>query len=132
MALEQTAQRLIQAKGRTVTLVISSTTPADVNKPWRAPSSVVAAPDATRLAVKAVFESKSSSDIARALASGGEQDAVRRSVERFLVAALDVASFDILATDFVEDGESVRWRVTKVIPVQPGDTAYIHTLEVEQ
>lgn len=131
MALDATAQRLIQAKGRTVTLVISSTTPADPAKPWRAPSSVVAAPDATRLAVKAVFESKSSSDIARALASGGEQDAVRRSVERFLVAALDVAGFDILATDFVEDA-SVRWRVTKVIPVQPGDTAYIYTLEVEQ
>jgi hypothetical protein len=111
--------------------VISSSTPADAAKPWRAPTSVVAAPDATRLAVKAVFESKSSSDIARALASGGEQDAVRRSVERFLVAALDVASFDIMAIDFVEDA-SARWRVTKVIPVQPGDTAYIYTLEVEQ
>ena len=108
MALEDTAQRLINAKGRPVTLRRPSLTPADPAAPWDNAGSFS---DST---VTIVFTKGSSPQLGTTNAQ----------LESFvvLIAGLDVP--ELTTADRIIDGTE-EYRVTAAERVQPGATLYI-------
>lgn len=115
MALENTAQRLINAKGRPVTLRRPSLTPADANAPWDNAGSVT---DST---VTIVFTKNESPQL-------GQTNA---QLERFtvLIAGLDVP--ELTDADRIIDGTD-EYRVTSAQRVQPGTILYIWKAVIEK
>lgn len=135
MSLATTAQRLIQTYGRTITIVKTTETPADGAKPWRGPAALTTGSGSVRLSLFAVFEERSESELARALAGamGGGRDIPRRGNARFLAAALDIVGLDPKEGDFIEDGTTAaRWAITRVETVQPGADKILYIFEVAQ
>lgn len=108
MALEDTAKRLINAKGRPVTLRQPSLTPADPAAPWDNAGSVTDTP------VTIVFTQGDSPQLA----------GTNAQLESFtvLLAGLDVPS--LTDADRIIDGTD-EYRVTNAERVQPGGTLYI-------
>jgi hypothetical protein len=131
MSLADTAQRLIQANGRTVRLHFTPTAPTTPSQPWKGNTNP---PAGATLDVKAVFESETEGELARSLfaaLSGASGVPPRRPRNSFLVAGLDLAGVDYSAVQEVTDGGQ-KWRCTGVEPVQPGDTLFLVTFEVRQ
>lgn len=131
MTIAETAQKLIQSYGRDITIHKTSETPADGMKPWRGPTALVGGGGSASVTLKAVFEERSESELARSLASltGSGRDTPRRARSRFLVAALDLGDFLPEQGDFISD-EDMRWRITSIETVQPGSEKIVHMFEV--
>lgn len=124
MTLAQTAQRLINAKGRTVQLQRVPSTTLDPAKPWRGPATLT---DPTPLSIKAVFEDKDENSLLAAMAPA----TFKRGKTSFMISALDLGAFDIDEGDFLVD-DSERWKIVRIQTVKPGTEAILYNLEVQK
>lgn len=135
MSLAETAQRLINLHGRSVTLYLGDVTPTDTDKPWRGARTTPGTnPGQTVGPLKAVFVSNTEGELARSLyaaLTGGTGVPPRRGRDSFLVAGLDLGATDPKTIDAVVDGGD-EWRVTGLDIIKPGDVLYAITLEVRQ
>jgi len=105
MALEDTAKRLINAKGRPVTLITKGA--PDPSAPWDADPE-------TSTTVTIVFTGH----------TGPQRDATNEQLgdSLALIAGLDVPTLDTGAR--IVDG-STEWQVVSADPIAPGGTLYI-------
>lgn len=121
-AAATTAQRLVEANGRTVTIQQRSTTPADANKPWRGPA---AAQGATLSAILCFVP----------LAGGGlgqlfedvPRELIRSATGGALVASLSVPGADLAAYDTVLDGAQA-WKILFAQELRPSSTSILWAL----
>ena len=115
--LSATAQRLIGANGRTVTLQNRTTTPVDVNKPWLGTTA-----SGTSVSVTAVILDYDNDQVDGTLVQAGDR--------RALVADDDIDDFDISAgTTTLIDGSNT-YSIESVMPIQPATKAVIYTLQL--
>lgn len=116
-----TAKRLIEANGRSVTLIRKSRTVADATKPWRGPAN---ATDASIGPLKAVIYPNEMKD-----ERGG---IVRLAGLKALIAhdSLDPAS-NLEDIDFLVDGAK-RLKVTSAAIIGPGDTRIVYEFVLEE
>jgi hypothetical protein len=124
--LAATAQRLIEANGRSVTLVERSSTPEDASKPWRGPDEDVTPP--TQTTVTGVFLSATSETELGELLQLIDAGLIQRG-QKFLMVAADSlpSTLDIRAQASVLDGAQ-SWAVQEVATLQPGSTPLLHAL----
>lgn len=113
------AKRLIEKKGRTVTLRQGiSPAPTDPDAPWR-----VGAPVEITKRVKAVFLHYSQKEV--------DGSRVRATDEKVLVAAGSLGSFVPAVGTAILDGARTL-RVESVEVVRPGDDAVVYELQARQ
>lgn len=116
------AQRLIEANGRTVTIIKHGADPQDSDKPWRAGSQYPVA----SVTGRAVFVAPS--DLGHKVV---DADNVRRAEKVALFAALDDGGHQLETFDVIEDGDSV-WYIIKAEVLQPADTRLLYQFEVRR
>ncbi len=119
MALEDTALRLIEkfGEGRTVSLLVPSTTPADPAKPFNVdPTSTEAANSAPAVVTP----------IRRSLVDG---NSVRQGDETVFIAGLSLGSTVPTTADKILD-EGVEKNVVAVDRIRPGKTDFLWKLQV--
>lgn len=117
------AQRLIDKHGRTVTLEVLSSTPADANKPWKGAAEPTVA---SSYSVKGVFVPLSS---AEALGLKITDNELLRGVnETLLVAA---TADDFRSCNSVSDS-SVRHRIKFAEVLAPGDQTILYYFGIER
>jgi hypothetical protein len=119
VALAATAERLINANGRDVTIVQKDRTPADANKPHRGGG----ASDTSVGPVKAVIIPFSADDVDGTL--------IRRNDKRAYVAANDTGVSLIEQFDTLTDG-SDTWRIEAVDVINPGATRLLYDIQLRQ
>lgn len=118
------AQRLIDKHGRTVTLEVLSSTPADANKPWKGAATPTVASNFAP--VKGVFVPLAS---AEALGLKITDNELLRGVnETLLVAGSDD---DFRACNSVSDN-SVRHRIKFAEVLAPGDQIVLYYFGIER
>lgn len=120
--LAATAERLINANGRTVTVVQQGNTPADVDKPWRSATTTARA----SVSGKAVFVS--SSDLGYVV---NNPDNVKRAEQVALFSANDDGGRSLEDFDLIVDG-SVNWKITHAEVLAPADTRIMYLFEVNR
>lgn len=131
--LANTAKRLIEKSGRSITLYKRSDTPADVNKPWRGPTDATTAtppaqPPTASTTVKAVFvQAGSESELGQLIEA---LELVKRRGNRFLVAALST-NVDLRQYDVIQDGNQI-YSIEVIRFLQPGDVALLYDIEVKR
>lgn len=106
-SLAATAQRLIEANGRDVTLVKLSEVPADAAKPWRGTTD---AP--TEVTAKAVMRGYTKEEV--------DGDLIRRGDQEAIIAELSVPGQEIEEFELLRDDEDQEWRIMNVEKVRPG------------
>ena len=117
-----TAKRLIDKNGRTVTLVQFDQSPADNAKPYEGPTAPRANPDAS-VSVKAAFVPLSG---ASALGIRIEDvQLLKRTVELCLVGPGPTETRDFSKYDEIVDGGSNR-KITFVEVLKPADTTVLY------
>lgn len=119
VSLAATAQRLIGANGRDVTLVKQDRAPADSLKPWRAGG----VNDVSVGPLKAVIVPFDSDDVDGSL--------VRRDDKRALVAANDTGVALIEQFDILVDGAD-QWRIVRVSTINPGDVRVVYDMQIRR
>lgn len=120
-----TAKRLIEANGRTVTLIRKVRTPQDANMPWRGPNPNPGTPDPNIVgSVKAVVYPVKEEEIDGFLIKAGMSKAT--------VAhdSLDTPQ-DLSDIDAIVDGGQT-FRVVKAAVVGPGDTPIVYDFFLER
>ena len=121
--LAATAKRLIDANGRTVTLVKHDSVPSDPDMPWRGVSTPVAA----TVTGKAVFVPRT-----QALASFAEYiDGTLTEGEYALFPASDDDGYDLELFDVMID-DSVNWKIVLTEIIAPGDTRILYMFQVKR
>ncbi len=120
--LAATALRLINANGRTVTVVKRGNNPVDSDKPWRGQADF----DKTVVSGKAVFVN--SSDLGFTVT---DENNVKRSVKVALFAASSDGDSELETFDEIRDG-SVKWQITKTEVLAPGDIRLLYMFEVKR
>lgn len=125
--LAATAKRLIEANGRSITLLRANSTPTDASKPWRgAAASAATALGGASITAIGVFVSPSGSQLGRTRREDGTLSVVFEQV--CLVAAASLpAGTDLEEFTRVTDGGRV-WRIEVVEPLNPGSTALVYSL----
>jgi hypothetical protein len=121
------AERLIEANGRTISLVRrDQDNPTDPAKPWRGSTEAAE----ITVVVKGVFIEFEKEDFDGTL--------VRRGDKRVLIAAKSVtdegggaANLKIEDYDHILDG-GTRWKIMKAELIEPGDTRILFDLHVRQ
>lgn len=110
-----TAKRLIEANGRTVTLVRKNRTPADAAKPWRAPASPVDSTVASPIGVIYPMEEKD------------ENGTVFRTGKSQLLLAHDSLSptQNLDDIDHVLDG-TTKYKVLEANVIKPGTVTVVY------
>lgn len=118
------AKRLIDKHGREVVLVKSSSTVADVLKPWRGSDEPHTGPDGTTVDVTGVFVTVRERDEAAMM--------IKRGAMALLAAASDLSpEVDVSLYDAVRDGTRT-WRIVAANVIDPGPQTILYTFEVEQ
>lgn len=121
-ALAATAQRLIDANGREVSVVKRGSYAQDTDKPWRAtddyPETVVTG--------KAVFVS--GSDLGHNVR---DAENVRRADKVALFAADNDGGNHLEEFHVIVDGDA-EWKITNAEVLQPADTRLLYLFEVER
>jgi hypothetical protein len=116
----ETAKRLIEKNGRTLTLVKADRAPADAAKPWNGPAEPGAP---VRVDGKGVQWDYKLTEI------GG--DTVKQGDKRFLFATNSFQGHDLKTFNFVIDGTD-EWSIANAEIVKPGDTEIIAILQVRK
>lgn len=119
VSLAATAERLINANGRDVTIVQKDRTPADAGKPHRAGGSS----DTSVGPVKAVIVPFNADDVDGTL--------IRRDDKRAFVAANDTGVSLIEKFDTITDG-SDTWRIEAVVVINPGATRILYDIQLRR
>ncbi len=122
VALAATAERLIEANGRSVTVTKQGATAADPNKPWRTTPTPVAG-SVTGLAV---FVAPSS------LGYVVENvDNVKRAEQVALFAANNDGGSTLEDFDVIIDG-GTTWKILRAEVLQPASTRLLYMFEVSR
>jgi len=111
------SKRLIDANGRTVTLIHQGQTPLDSAKPWRGLDTYHRA----RVSGPAVFSKSESTNI----------DNMKRERQSVLFAASNSNGEDLLEFDQIQDGGSV-WKIESGELIGPANTEVIYKFEVSR
>lgn len=120
-----TARRLIQAKGRTVTLQRLEDAPADPAKPWRGPAS--ATPPEATLALSVVQVQPSG---ANTLGLTIKDEELLRRLSAILIA--EPAAEDVETYHRVVEADGSHWRIAFVEKLQPADDAVLYFIGVQR
>ena len=122
VALAATTKRLIDANGRSVTVIKWGTAPQDADKPWRGRREYRSA-EVTGIAVFVPRTQK--------LATVAEDDEAGTSRLRdyCYFAADNDGGYDLSTFDAIEDGEVV-WRINSVEQITPASTRILYQIEV--
>ncbi len=123
--LVATAQRLIKANGRSVTIIRHDETLADAAKPWDGPTSARTTPDETS-ALDAVFVPPASA--VRLGLSTEQNDLIIRSEQIMIIAP---GAVDLTRFQEVLDGD-VYWKITMVETLKPGPTLLLAFMGVKR
>lgn len=136
MALEDTAVRLIEKRGRSVVLVRSAAAPSEPSKPWRGAGAPAGTrPGDVRVPLKAVFTSAKQEPLRVLLSDVATDEGDTSGKKRLLIAAKAAAALtaeDLTTFDFVEELDGSRWSIDGGELVKPGETAYLYDLQVSQ
>lgn len=116
------AQRLINAKGRDISLEVLSSTPEDINKPWK-PGAAGIPTVATSYSVKAVFVPAAGADLGKTFV---DKELLKRCDEVMLVAG---QTNDLTTCHRVLDGGKY-WRIAWTKVLEPGDTKIFYAMGV--
>lgn len=126
VSFQNLAERLIEANGRTLSLVRRDQgNPTDPAMPWRGSTEA----DTITVVVKGVVIDFEKEDFDGSL--------VRRGDKRILIAAKSVtdessaSNLKIEDYDHVLDG-TVRWKIITAELIEPGDTRIVFDLQVRQ
>jgi hypothetical protein len=123
VGLAATAKRLIDANGRTITVVKFGSVPQDSDKPWRGRREYHEA----EVQGKAVFVPRTLN-----LASRTEdQDGVDRQMDYFYFAANNDGGFELETFDAIVDGART-WKIASVELIAPADTRVLYQIEVQR
>lgn len=114
------AQRLIEANGRTVSIVRHGKNPMDTDQPWRGSSEY---PVAT-VTGKAAFVAPS--DLGHRVV---DAENVKRADKVALFAALNDGGHSLEDFDVIEDGDVV-WHILRASVLQPAITRVLYMFEV--
>jgi hypothetical protein len=115
--LAATALRLINANGRTVTIVHQGNTPTDPTKPWRGEDTTVRA----SVTGTGVFTSLEALN----------PDNTKREGQMLLFAASADESNDLEEFDQVVDGARY-WKIVRAEVIGPADTRVLYKFEVSR
>ena len=116
-----TAKRLIEANGRTVSLIRKVATPGDTDKPWRGPTSDG---DDEVGDVKAIVYPVNARDV--------DGNNIRRGDEICIIAHTSLASpEDLRDIVFIEDGGR-RFKVMNSEVIGPGDVVIVYSFQLRQ
>ena len=114
------AQRLIQANGRTVTIIRHGKNPQDTDQPWRGSSEY---PVATVTGIAAFV---AASDLGYKVR---DAENVKRADKVALFAAADDGGQPLEDFDVIQDGDAV-WHIVRCEVLQPGSTRLLYMFEV--
>lgn len=132
MALQDTALRLIEKRGRVVRLVRSGVARRDPSKPWRGPADAGGdGGDSVVVDAPGVFTSATRDPIKVLVSEAATDEGDTKGKKRLLIAALSDQGHDLTTFDYVEDGGD-RWSIDKGELVKPGEIAYLYDLQVSQ
>ena len=123
--IAETAQRLVDKYGRSITLKRHSETPADASKPWEGPDKSSPAAEVT---TKGVFVSPGEG--AKLGLAVESDDLLQRSEQIAIVAPGPSETEDLATFDELEDTEI--WRVVKANKLQPAGTAILYFIGVRR
>ena len=127
------ADELIGETGRTITLVQSSATPADVSRPWLGSSAphTEASPGASVTAI-GVFVNQADQDNFGYGEADTEGTLLKRGQKRCLVAATQLSpDTDVSRFDAILDGTQI-WRIVDVNILEPGGVRIMYDFTLEQ
>lgn len=134
MALQDTALRLIEKRGRVVQLVKSGVARSDPDKPWRGPADDgVDDPkvDSITVTVPGLFTSAARDPIRVLVSEVSTDEKDTSGKKQLLIPALSDQGQDLAKFDYVLDGGE-RWSIDSGELIKPGEIAYIYTLKVSQ
>ncbi len=126
--LQATAQRLIQANGRQVTLIKLGRTPDDPAMPWRGTTTARSVPDTT-VTRYAVFVPPSGA--AELGLSTTNVDEIKRSEQICIVEPGDTA-VELEKYDEIEDADGKRWKITFSEVLKPADLRLLYFFGVRR
>lgn len=122
------ARRLIDKKGRTVTLVRHGSTPSDPNKPWRG----ISTPTDAEITGKAVFVPRT----LLATTFAENVDGVLSEGEYALFAAsndtVDGVAYKLETFNVMQDHNGVEWKIVRTELIAPADTRILYMFEVRR
>jgi len=122
--LRATAQRLIEANGRTVTLRKDDETPD--GDAWRGPDDEPTPPDGDVLTPKVVFVPPRGSGLGAIVQI--DPSLFQRYEKVAIVAAASVEDAGLEDFSTLVDSDGRTWRISSVERLQPGDVALLFTL----
>lgn len=128
VAIAGIAKTLIDANGRTVTILRFDRTLADTAKPWRGPSDPRATPDATATLVAVFVEPSSAVQLG---ISSPDSDLIKGSEQIMIVAPGAAFSEDLATFNEVVDG-TINYRITTTETLKPGDITLLYFIGVKR
>lgn len=120
VALAAVAKRLIDANGRSVTLIKQGTTPQDADQPWRGQANY---PQAQVTGIAAFVPAT------QLLTWKVDWDGFKKGVNYFLFPASDDGGHQLEYFDQLVDGD-IHWRIIHVEVVGPAATRVVYMIEV--
>ena len=114
--LAATAERLIEAWGRDITIVKQGTNPVDDTKPWRDNDEFKEA----SVPGKGVF-----GDFSQLVDTDNHTDETKHCI----FAANNDGGYDLSKFNYILDG-TTRWRISLAQALKPGDTKIMYIFEV--
>ena len=132
-SLAETAQTLVEANGRDVTLFKKDTTPANPAEPWRGPDLTAPDPAAGIGPVKAAFVPATGGGFGKLLSDVDES--LRRKVDQVCLLATSsvtdltpaATAADVENADTLRDGTTV-YKIVSVGHLKPADTSLLFVL----
>lgn len=128
IALQATANRLVDENGRSITLEKLNKTPADNSKPWEGPADPRVSVQAT-VTTDGVFVDPGSASKLGIMVDGS--DLLKRSEQIVIVAPGSTVTQDLSTFDEIVD-ESVRWKIIGAQKLKPGSTTLMYILGVRR
>ena len=114
----QSAKRMIDKSGRSVTFIKKSRTPNDPSKPWSASNGAD-----EEFKTKCVFVDYEVNEI------DGEK--IKVGDKKLLANALDNKNEIVEDYQFVQDRDT-KWRIKSVKPFEPGDTIIFYEIQLRK
>ena len=121
--LAATAKRLIDANGRSITIVKFGSSPQDTDKPWRGKREYHVAE------VTGFGAFVPASELKTTIAQ--DTDGILRENEYVLFAANDDGGHDLRDFDAIEDGGRT-WKILAVELIAPASTRVMYQIEVQR
>jgi len=127
--LADDAEELVNAAGRSVTIIRYNQTPADSNKPWNGPSSPTTSPDATAGVIGCFVPLSTGSSLGLEIT---DDDLLKHTDEVCIVAPGTAdPPFDLTTANAIIDG-GVHKKISFVRVLKPADIVLLYFIGVER